>query len=230
MYELFKNLGDWLVSGEQWAGPGRHRPPPRRAPPVLAARHPRRRRHRACRSACSSATPGAAPSSPSTSPVFGRALPTVGLVVLVFLASGLSMLARLHRPGRARRALHRHQHLRGDDRRRPGGAGRGARAGDAPAPGPPPGRTAPRAPPDHDRAPARAHPGRRHGHHRRVRLLRRASAGTSSTASPSATSCRCSAARCWWRSSPSSSTSRSPALQRTLFRHRPAKSAQEQAR
>ena len=62
---------------------------------------------------------------------FGRALPTVGLVTLVFLASGLSMwpvyvaLVALAVP------VDRHQHLRGHGRRRPGGQGRGPRSGHA---------------------------------------------------------------------------------------------------
>ena len=90
MYELFKDLGSWLTSGEQWSGQRRHRPPPRRAPPVLAARHPHRRRDRAARRPAHRAhRPRRVPRHQPL--VFGRALPTVGLVVLVFLASGLSM-------------------------------------------------------------------------------------------------------------------------------------------
>ncbi|MFJ4843328.1 ABC transporter permease [Streptomyces sp. NPDC088746] len=90
MYELFKNLGAWLVSGEQWAGPDGigHRLAEHLQYSLLATLV-----------AAAIALPigllightgrGAFVAINLSS--FGRALPTVGLVVLVFLASGLSM-------------------------------------------------------------------------------------------------------------------------------------------
>ncbi|MGW7270138.1 ABC transporter permease [Streptomyces sp. NPDC054864] len=90
MYELFKNLGAWLVSGEQWAGPDGigHRLLEHLQYSLLATLI-----------AAAIALPvgllightgrGAFVAINLSS--FGRALPTVGLVVLVFLASGLSM-------------------------------------------------------------------------------------------------------------------------------------------
>ncbi|MFJ6852145.1 ABC transporter permease [Streptomyces sp. NPDC091271] len=90
MYELFKNLGAWLVSGEQWAGADGigHRLAEHLQYSLLATLV-----------AAAIALPvgllightgrGAFVAINLSS--FGRALPTVGLVVLVFLASGLSM-------------------------------------------------------------------------------------------------------------------------------------------
>ncbi|MFJ6184187.1 ABC transporter permease [Streptomyces sp. NPDC092295] len=90
MYELFKNLGSWLVSSEQWTGPDGigHRLAEHlqysliatvvaaliALPVGLLIGHTGRGAFLAINLAS-----------------FGRALPTVGLVVLVFLASGLSM-------------------------------------------------------------------------------------------------------------------------------------------
>ncbi|MFD2691310.1 ABC transporter permease [Streptomyces phyllanthi] len=90
MYELFENLGMWLTSGEQWSGPDgiAHRLAEHLEYSLLAT------------------LIGAAIGLPLGLLIghtgrgaflainlasFGRALPTVGLVVLVFLASGLSM-------------------------------------------------------------------------------------------------------------------------------------------
>ncbi|MET8688286.1 ABC transporter permease [Streptomyces sp. NPDC004732] len=90
MYELFKDLGAWLVSGEQWTGPDGigHRLVEHLQYSLLATVI-----------AAAIALPvgllightgrGAFVAINLSS--FGRALPTVGLVVLVFLASGLSM-------------------------------------------------------------------------------------------------------------------------------------------
>jgi osmoprotectant transport system permease protein len=90
MYELFKDLGAWLVSGEQWTGPDGigHRLAEHLQYSLLATLV-----------AAAIALPlgllightgrGAFVAINLSS--FGRALPTVGLVVLVFLASGLSM-------------------------------------------------------------------------------------------------------------------------------------------
>ncbi|MER8071627.1 ABC transporter permease [Streptomyces sp. NPDC094034] len=90
MYELFKDLGSWLVSSEQWTGPDGigHRLAEHlqysliatviaaliALPLGLLIGHTGRGAFLAINLAS-----------------FGRALPTVGLVVLVFLASGLSM-------------------------------------------------------------------------------------------------------------------------------------------
>ncbi|MFD7437418.1 ABC transporter permease [Streptomyces sp. NPDC059861] len=90
MYELFTNLGSWLTSGEQWSGPDgiAHRLAEHLQYSLLATLvaaaiglplglligHTGRGAFLAINLAS-----------------FGRALPTVGLVVLVFLASGLSM-------------------------------------------------------------------------------------------------------------------------------------------
>ncbi|GAA3810326.1 ABC transporter permease [Streptomyces phyllanthi] len=90
VYELFENLGMWLTSGEQWSGPDgiAHRLAEHLEYSLLAT------------------LIGAAIGLPLGLLIghtgrgaflainlasFGRALPTVGLVVLVFLASGLSM-------------------------------------------------------------------------------------------------------------------------------------------
>ncbi|WP_066954213.1 ABC transporter permease [Streptomyces lushanensis] len=90
MYELFKDLGSWLVSGEQWTGADGigHRLAEHLQYSLLATLI-----------AAVIALPlgllightgrGAFVAVNLVS--FGRALPTVGLVVLVFLASGLSM-------------------------------------------------------------------------------------------------------------------------------------------
>ncbi|MEU6122879.1 ABC transporter permease [Streptomyces sp. NPDC047123] len=90
MYELFKDLGAWLVSGEQWTGADGigHRLVEHLQYSLLATLV-----------AAAIALPlgllightgrGAFVAINLSS--FGRALPTVGLVVLVFLASGLSM-------------------------------------------------------------------------------------------------------------------------------------------
>ncbi|MFD7296932.1 ABC transporter permease [Streptomyces sp. NPDC059897] len=90
MFELFKNLGAWLVGGEQWAGSD-----------GIATRIAEHLQYSllATLVAAAIALPvgllightgrGAFVAINLSS--FGRALPTVGLVVLVFLASGLSM-------------------------------------------------------------------------------------------------------------------------------------------
>lgn len=90
MYELFKGLGAWLVSGEQWAGPDGigHRLAEHLQYSLLATLV-----------AAAIALPvgllightGRGAFLAINLSSFGRALPTVGLVVLVFLASGLSM-------------------------------------------------------------------------------------------------------------------------------------------
>ncbi|TGB14116.1 ABC transporter permease [Streptomyces sp. MZ04] len=90
MYELFKDLGAWLVSGDQWAGPDGigHRLAEHLQYSLLATLI-----------AAAIALPlgllightGRGAFLAINLASFGRALPTVGLVVLVFLASGLSM-------------------------------------------------------------------------------------------------------------------------------------------
>ncbi|MGW0670211.1 ABC transporter permease [Streptomyces sp. NPDC002746] len=90
MYELFKNLGAWLVSAEQWTGPDGigHRLAEHLQYSLLATLI-----------AAAIALPvgllightGRGAFLAINLSSFGRALPTVGLVVLVFLASGLSM-------------------------------------------------------------------------------------------------------------------------------------------
>ncbi|MCX4666741.1 ABC transporter permease [Streptomyces sp. NBC_01381] len=90
MYELFKDLGAWLVSGDQWAGPDGigHRLAEHLQYSLLATLI-----------AAAIALPlgllightGRGAFLAINLSSFGRALPTVGLVVLVFLASGLSM-------------------------------------------------------------------------------------------------------------------------------------------
>lgn len=90
MYELFKDLGAWLVSGEQWAGSDGigHRLAEHLQYSLLATLI-----------AAAIALPvgtlightGRGAFLAINLSSFGRALPTVGLVVLVFLASGLSM-------------------------------------------------------------------------------------------------------------------------------------------
>lgn len=90
MYELFKDLGDWLASGEQWTGPDGigHRLAEHLQYSLLATLV-----------AAAIALPvgllightGRGAFLAINLASFGRALPTVGLVVLVFLASGLSM-------------------------------------------------------------------------------------------------------------------------------------------
>ncbi|MFD3480959.1 MULTISPECIES: ABC transporter permease [unclassified Streptomyces] len=90
MYELFKNLGAWLVDGDQWAGPDgiAHRLAEHLQYSLLATLI-----------AAVIALPlgllightGRGAFLAINLSSFGRALPTVGLVVLVFLASGLSM-------------------------------------------------------------------------------------------------------------------------------------------
>ncbi|MEV0258021.1 ABC transporter permease [Streptomyces sp. NPDC050732] len=90
MYELFKDLGAWLVSGEQWTGPDGigHRLAEHLQYSLLATLV-----------AAAIALPlgllightGRGAFVAINLASFGRALPTVGLVVLVFLASGLSM-------------------------------------------------------------------------------------------------------------------------------------------
>ncbi|MGW0814073.1 ABC transporter permease [Streptomyces viridiviolaceus] len=90
MYELFENLGGWLTSGEQWAGPD-----------GIATRLAEHLQYSLLATLVAAAIglplgllightgKGAFVAINLSS--FGRALPTVGLVVLVFLASGLSM-------------------------------------------------------------------------------------------------------------------------------------------
>lgn len=90
MYELFKDLGSWLVSNEQWTGPDGigHRLAEHLQYSLLATLI-----------AALIALPvgllightGRGAFLAINLSSFGRALPTVGLVVLVFLASGLSM-------------------------------------------------------------------------------------------------------------------------------------------
>ncbi|MGW6532728.1 ABC transporter permease [Streptomyces venezuelae] len=90
MYELFKDLGAWLVSGDQWTGPDGigHRLVEHLQYSLLATLV-----------AAAIALPvgllightGRGAFVAINLASFGRALPTVGLVVLVFLASGLSM-------------------------------------------------------------------------------------------------------------------------------------------
>ncbi|MFJ6633795.1 ABC transporter permease [Streptomyces sp. NPDC091376] len=90
MYELFKDLGGWLVSGAQWSGPDGigHRLAEHLQYSLLATLI-----------AAAIALPvgllightGRGAFLAINLSSFGRALPTVGLVVLVFLAGGLSM-------------------------------------------------------------------------------------------------------------------------------------------
>ncbi|MFJ9624962.1 ABC transporter permease [Streptomyces sp. NPDC101181] len=90
MYELLKNLGAWLVSGDQWSGSDGigHRLAEHLEYSLLATLV-----------AAAIALPvgllightGRGAFLAINLSSFGRALPTVGLVVLVFLASGLSM-------------------------------------------------------------------------------------------------------------------------------------------
>jgi osmoprotectant transport system permease protein len=90
MYELFSDLGTWLTSGEQWAGPDgiAHRLAEHLQYSLVATLV-----------AAVIALPvgllightGRGAFLAINLSSFGRALPTVGLVVLVFLASGLSM-------------------------------------------------------------------------------------------------------------------------------------------
>ncbi|MER6203894.1 ABC transporter permease [Streptomyces sp. NPDC001073] len=90
MYELFKNLAKWLTSGSQWAGPDgiAHRLAEHLQYSLLATLI-----------AAAIGLPlgllightGKGAFLAINLASFGRALPTVGLVVLVFLASGLSM-------------------------------------------------------------------------------------------------------------------------------------------
>ncbi|MGQ4450468.1 ABC transporter permease [Streptomyces griseus] len=89
MYELLKGLGSWLVSGEQWTGSDGigHRLAEHLQYSLLATL------------VAAIALPvgllightGRGAFIAINLSSFGRALPTVGLVVLVFLASGLSM-------------------------------------------------------------------------------------------------------------------------------------------
>ncbi|MEU2928506.1 ABC transporter permease [Streptomyces sp. NPDC007251] len=91
MYELFKNLGTWLTSGSQWAGSDgiAHRLAEHLQYSLLATLI-----------AAAIGLPlgllightGKGAFLAVNLASFGRALPTVGLVVLVFLAGGLSML------------------------------------------------------------------------------------------------------------------------------------------
>ncbi|MEY9991877.1 osmoprotectant transport system permease protein [Streptomyces sp. V4I8] len=91
MYELFKNLGAWLVGSEQWTGPDGigHRLAEHLQYSLLATLI-----------AAAIGLPlgllightGKGAFLAINLASFGRALPTVGLVVLVFLAGGLSML------------------------------------------------------------------------------------------------------------------------------------------
>ncbi|MCT9084141.1 ABC transporter permease [Streptomyces fulvoviolaceus] len=90
MYELFKNLGSWLTSGAQWSGSDgiAHRLAEHLQYSLLATLI-----------AMAIGLPlgllightGKGAFLAINLASFGRALPTVGLVVLVFLASGLSM-------------------------------------------------------------------------------------------------------------------------------------------
>ncbi|MFZ3557985.1 MULTISPECIES: ABC transporter permease [unclassified Streptomyces] len=90
MFELFKNLGAWLVGSEQWAGSD-----------GIATRIAEHLQYSllATLVAAAIALPvgllightGRGAFIAINLSSFGRALPTVGLVVLVFLASGLSM-------------------------------------------------------------------------------------------------------------------------------------------
>ncbi|MEU1299071.1 ABC transporter permease [Streptomyces shenzhenensis] len=90
MYELFKNLGTWLTSGAQWSGGDgiAHRLAEHLQYSLLATLI-----------AAAIGLPlgllightGKGAFVAINLASFGRALPTVGLVVLVFLASGLSM-------------------------------------------------------------------------------------------------------------------------------------------
>lgn len=109
MYELCKNLGGWLTSGAQWSGSDgiAHRLAEHLQYSLLATLiaaaiglplglligHTGRGAFLAINLAS-----------------FGRALPTVGLVVLVFLAAWPVDAAGVRRPGRPRGPVHRHQH------------------------------------------------------------------------------------------------------------------------
>ncbi|WP_030680253.1 ABC transporter permease [Streptomyces cellulosae] len=91
MYELFKNLGDWLTSGTQWAGSD-----------GIAHRLAEHLQYSLLATLVATAIglplgllighTGKGAFLAINLASFGRALPTVGLVVLVFLAGGLSML------------------------------------------------------------------------------------------------------------------------------------------
>ncbi|MDT9701095.1 ABC transporter permease [Streptomyces sp. P17] len=90
MYELLKNLGDWLTSGEQWTGPD-----------GIGQRLTEHLQYSLLATLIAAAIglplgllighTGKGAFLAINLASFGRALPTVGLVVLVFLASGLSM-------------------------------------------------------------------------------------------------------------------------------------------
>lgn len=90
MYELFKNLGSWLISGDQWSGTDgiAHRLVEHLEYSLFATLI-----------AAAIALPlgllightGKGAFLAINLASFGRALPTVGLVVLVFLVSGLSL-------------------------------------------------------------------------------------------------------------------------------------------
>ncbi|WP_155060583.1 ABC transporter permease [Streptomyces blattellae] len=90
MYELFKDLGSWLVSGEQWQGTD-----------GIAHRLAEHLQYSLLSTLIAAAIglplgllighTGKGAFVAINLASFGRALPTVGLVVLVFLASGLSM-------------------------------------------------------------------------------------------------------------------------------------------
>ena len=91
MYELLKNLGTWLVSGAQWTGPD-----------GIAHRLAEHLQYSLLATLIATAIglplgllighTGKGAFLAINLASFGRALPTVGLVVLVFLAGGLSML------------------------------------------------------------------------------------------------------------------------------------------
>ncbi|MDH6220596.1 ABC transporter permease [Streptomyces pseudovenezuelae] len=90
MFELFKNLGKWLTSGAQWAGSD-----------GIAHRLTEHLQYSLIATLVAAAIglplgllighTGRGAFLAINLASFGRALPTVGLVVLVFLASGLSM-------------------------------------------------------------------------------------------------------------------------------------------
>ncbi|GAV39775.1 ABC transporter permease [Streptomyces acidiscabies] len=91
MYELFKNLGSWLTSGAQWSGTD-----------GIAHRLAEHLQYSLIATLVAAAIglplgllighTGKGAFLAINLASFGRALPTVGLVVLVFLAGGLSML------------------------------------------------------------------------------------------------------------------------------------------
>ncbi|GAQ53301.1 ABC transporter permease [Streptomyces acidiscabies] len=91
MYELFKNLGSWLTSGAQWSGTD-----------GIAHRLAEHLQYSLIATLVAAAIglplgllighTGRGAFLAINLASFGRALPTVGLVVLVFLAGGLSML------------------------------------------------------------------------------------------------------------------------------------------